>query len=145
MAFSIEYNRDKMSEPLTIYLAKADESLIGAQSEVDQGRYNNAANRCYYACFQAAIAALRQANMAHPEAREGWGHAFVQAAFVGQLINRRKLYAAGLRQVLARNLTLRHKADYAADVVTQRQAERALQRTREFLDAIRERVDGQKE
>ena len=74
------------------------ESLIGAQSEVDQGRYNNAANRCYYACFQAAIAALRQANMAHPEAREGWGHAFVQAAFVGQLINRRKLYATGLRQ-----------------------------------------------
>lgn len=138
----MEYNRCKMSEPLTIFMAKADESLLGAQSEVAQERYNNAANRCYYACFQAAIAALQQARIFPSGRREDWGHAFVQAAFVGQLINRRKLYSAGLRQVLARNLTLRHKADYAPDLVTQRQAERALQRSREFLDAIRERVDG---
>jgi uncharacterized protein (UPF0332 family) len=131
-----------MSKPLTIYLAKADESLLGAQSEVDQGRYNNAANRCYFTCFQAAIAALQQANIAPPGGQEDWGHAFVQAAFVGQSINRRKLYAPGLRQVLARNLTLRHKADYARDLVTQRQAERAVQRTLEFLAAIREKVDG---
>ena len=141
----MEYNRCKMSEPLTIYLTKADESLLGAQSEVDQGRYNNAANRCYYACFQAAIAALQQANISPPGGREDWGHAFVQAAFVGQLINRRKLYSAGLCQVLARNLTLRHKADYAPDLVTQRQAERAVERTREFLAAIRENIDGHEE
>ena len=141
----MEYNRCTMSESRIIYLAKADESLRGAQSEVNQGRYNNAANRCYYACFQAAIAALQQANIAPPVAREDWGHAFVQAAFVGQLINRRKRYAAGLRQVLARNLMLRHKADYAPDLVTQRQAERAVQRTREFLAAIRENVDGHEE
>ena len=134
----MEYNRCTMSEPRIIYLAKADESLRGAQSEVNQGRYNNAASRCYYACFQAAIAALQQANITPPGAREDWGHAFVQAVFVGQLINRRKRYAAGLRQVLARNLTLRHKADYAPDLVTQRQAERVVQRTREFLAAIRE-------
>ena len=59
--------------------------------------------------------------------------------------NRRKRYAAGLRQVLARNLTFRHKADYAPDLVLQRQAERAVQRTREFLEAIRERIDGHEE
>lgn len=145
MASLVEYNRCKMSEPLTIYLAKADESLLGAQSEVDQGRYNNAANRCYYACFQAAIAALQQANISPPGGREEWGHAFVQAAFVGQLINRRKFYSPGLRQVLARNLTLRHKADYTGDLVTQRQAERAVQRTRELLAAIREKVNGHQE
>jgi uncharacterized protein (UPF0332 family) len=116
----MEYNRCTMSEPLTIYLAKAEESFLGAQSEVVQGRYNNAANRCYYACFQAAIAALQQANISPLGRRDEWGHALVQAAFVGQLINRRKLYAAGLRQVLARNLTLRHKADYVPDLVTQR-------------------------
>ena len=55
----MEYNRCTMSEPLTIYLAKAEESFLGAQSKVVQGRYNNAANRCYDACFQAAIAALQ--------------------------------------------------------------------------------------
>jgi hypothetical protein len=42
--------------------------------------------------------------------------------------------------VLARNLTLRHTADYAPDLVTQTQAARALQRTRDFLAAIREQV-----
>src|SRR5205823_6359850 len=41
---------------------KALESLAGAESELANGRYNNAANRAYYACFQAAIAALQRAG-----------------------------------------------------------------------------------
>ena len=40
-----------------IYLAKALESLEGAESELANRRYNNCANRCYYASFQAAVAA----------------------------------------------------------------------------------------
>ena len=68
------------------------------------------------------------------------GHAFVQAEFVGRLNRRRRLYPAALRQVLARNLTLRHTADDAPDLVTQPQAARALQRTQDFLAAIREQV-----
>ncbi len=73
-----------------IFLAKAEESLAGAESEFVSGCYNNCANRCYYACFQAAIAALQQAGI---RARGGqWGHDFVQAQFIGQLINRRRLY-----------------------------------------------------
>ena len=40
------------------YLAKAEESLAGAESEFMDGRYNNTADRSYYPCFQAAIAAL---------------------------------------------------------------------------------------
>ena len=42
--------------------------------------------------------------------------------------------------MLARNLTLRHTADDAPDLVTQIQAARALQRTQDFLAAIREQV-----
>jgi uncharacterized protein (UPF0332 family) len=72
--------------------------------------------------------------------RSEWGHAFVQAEFVGRLIHRRRLYPAELRQVLARNLTLRHTADYAQDLVTQTRAARALQRTQNFLTAIRQQV-----
>ena len=30
-----------MSEPFQVYLAKAEESLLGAASELDQGRYDN--------------------------------------------------------------------------------------------------------
>jgi len=128
-----------MSAPGLQSLTKAEESLQGAESECGHGRYNNTANRCYYACFQAAIAALSQASI-RPRGGVAWGYAFVQAAFVGQLINQRQRYPAALRQVLARNLILRHRADYAEDTVTQVQAARALQRTRDFLAAIRQEV-----
>lgn len=57
---------------------------------------------------------------------------------MGQLINRCQRYPATLRQVLGRNLTLRHTADYAGDTVTPIQATRALQRTRDFVAAIRQ-------
>ena len=128
-----------MSESRMLYLTKAEESLRGAESEYTQGRYNNTANRCYYACFQAAIAALSHAQIG-PRGGLTWGHAFVQAAFVGQLINQRQRYPATLRQVLARNLTLRHTADYEGDTVTQIQVTRALQRTRDFVAAIRQEI-----
>jgi uncharacterized protein (UPF0332 family) len=40
-----------MAQDITIYLAKAAESLQTAESEFANGRYNSCANRCYYACF----------------------------------------------------------------------------------------------
>ena len=63
------------SQVTEIYLLKAEESLAGAESEFINGRYNNTANRCYYACFQAAIAALVQEGM-QPSGRQ-WGHEYV--------------------------------------------------------------------
>jgi hypothetical protein len=59
---------------------------------------------------------------------------------IGRLIHRRRLYSTSIRQVLGRNLTLRHTAAYTPDVVRQTQAGRALQRTQDFLAAIREQV-----
>lgn len=91
-----------MSEISDVFLAKARESLAGAGSEFINGRYNNAANRSYYACFQAAIAALDIAGVHRPAGSEGWSHGFVQAQFVGILVNRRKVYAPELRDVLSR-------------------------------------------
>lgn len=125
-----------MIDTSSIFLAKAEESLAGAESELANGRYNNCANRCYYASFQAAIYALLQAGI-RPAASSGeWGHDFVQAQFIGQLINRRKLYPADLRPTLVRNLSLRHEADYGVNMVTQTEASRALRRSRQFVEAI---------
>jgi uncharacterized protein (UPF0332 family) len=129
-----------MGESRYIYLTKAQESLAGAQSEAEQERYNNSANRSYYACFQAAIAALQHAGITPPRGGNDWSHAFVQASFVGQLINRRKLYPTRLRQALMRNMAVRHAADYESDHVSQVQAERALQRSYEVMSAIAERI-----
>ena len=104
-----------MEQDLTIYLAKASESLLTAESEFANGRYNSCADRCYYACFLAAIAALLREEIR--PARQ-WSHAFVQAQFVGVLMNQRKRYDPQLRRVLADNQSLRDKADYCAELVT---------------------------
>ena len=125
-----------MNELAEMYTIKAQESLAGAESEFAGRRYNNCANRCYYACFQAAICALIQAGI-RPSRQDGeWSHSFVQTGFAGHLINRRKRYPAALRDTLPRTYLLREMADYDVDSVTQEQAMRAVRRTREFVNAV---------
>jgi uncharacterized protein (UPF0332 family) len=125
-----------MEQDISIYVAKATESLQTAESEFVNGRYNSCANRCYYACFQAAIAALLREGI-RPAGQ--WSHAFVQAQFVGVLINQRKRYDPELRRVLADNQILRDQADYRPELVTATQARRVLRRTRLFVTAMRQR------
>src|SRR5438128_713969 len=125
-----------MEHDITIYLAKATESLQTAESEFVNGRYNSCANRCYYACFQAAIAALLREGI---RPRGQWSHEFVQGQLVGVLINQRHLYDTQLRRVLSDNQSLRDKADYRAELVTATQAGRALRRSRLFVTAVRQR------
>lgn len=122
-----------------LFLSKAEESLAGAESELDNGRYNNCANRCYYACFQAAVHALVTAGIRPPGSSGQWSHAFVPAQFDGQLVNRRKLYPTELRNVLARGYLLRQTADYRSDLVTLTEATRALRRARTFVATIQAR------
>ena len=90
--------------------------------------------------YQAAIAALQRAGI-RPRG-EQWSHEFVPAQFDGQLIYRRKLYPTELRSVLERNYVLRQKADYEDDEVTQTEAQRALRRTRSFVQSVQERGGG---
>lgn len=118
------------------FLIKARQSLIGAQSEIASGRYDNGANRAYYACFQAAIAALEWAGMRPPGRSDMWSHTYVQSAFVGILINRRKKFPAPLRGVLAKNQAIRDAADYQSDSVSPIQAIRAVERAEQFVSAI---------
>lgn len=116
------------------YLEKAAESLAGAESEYVNGRFNNSANRCYYACFQAAIAALLRVGLR--PAGQQWSHTFVQGRFIGDLINRRKQYAAAHRDTLPRVHELRLMADYDDEPVTQTQAMRAVRRSLELVRAV---------
>ena len=118
------------------FLDNARESLDGARLAHAGGRYNNAANRSYYACFQAAIAALLREGI---RPRGQWSHEFVQARLVGVLINQRKRYDPQLRRVLSDNQSLRDQADYRPELVTATQAGRALRRSRMFVTALRQR------
>jgi uncharacterized protein (UPF0332 family) len=119
------------------YLAKAEESLAGAESEHAAGRYNNCANRCYYAAFQAAIAALIRAGVAPRGTRTEWGHDFVQAEFA-RLIARRKLYSAEHRSTLTVLMNLREQADYRPNRVSVREASQVLRATRQFVAMMHE-------
>lgn len=118
------------------YLVKAQESLAGAVSGCANGRYNNCANRAYYACFQAAVAALKREGISPPAQSGRWGHDFVQARFVGDLLNRRRLYPATIRETLFRGLELRQTADYKTERVAAIRATRGLNRAQAFVEAI---------
>ena len=116
------------------FLHKARESLAGAEIEFANGWYNNCANRCYYACFQAAVVALQRAGI-RPRGDE-WSHEFVPSQFDGLLINRRHLYPPQLRGTLGQTYLLRVKADYRQALVTQTEASRTLRRARTFVQTI---------
>lgn len=126
-----------MIEISRIFLAKAEECLEGAESEFANRRYNNCANRCYYACFQAAVHALWNVGVRPPGRLGQWGHDFVQAQFNGQLLNRRKLYPSHLRNALRETYALREIADYKMDHVTELRAARALRKATDFVEAVR--------
>lgn len=123
------------------FLQKARESAEGAKVEYEGARYNNCANRAYYACFQAAIHALQSEGIRLPGSATQWGHDFVQAQFVGQLINRRHRYETALRIVLEQNQRLRVRADYEVSPVTEILASRALQRAERFVGAVVQRQE----
>lgn len=125
-----------VSETSAASLAKAAESLAGATSEYVNGRYNNVANRAYYAAFQAAIAALDLAGINPPGNKDFWGHAFVNGQFTGLLINRRKRYPASVRDSLSVLLRVREQADYRQSPVTATQADRMLRRARNFVTIV---------
>ena len=115
---------------------KAVANLESAASELANRRYDACANRCYYSAFHAAIVALLRAHIQPRGARGIWGHDYVQAQFAGQLIGRQKLYPAELRTTLPTLLELREVADYEATFVSRREAERAVHRVEQFIEAI---------
>jgi uncharacterized protein (UPF0332 family) len=121
------------------FLEKAQASLAGAESEIANARFDNCANRAYYACFQAAVAALLAEGIQPANPQGHLSHSAVPAQFVGQLIDRRKLYPATLRDTLPRTYQLRQAADYTDDFVSQTQADRAIRRAREFVRAVLQR------
>lgn len=116
------------------FLDKALECLSGAESELANARYNNTANRAYYAMFHAAIVALQQGGI-RPEGDE-WSHRFVPSQFDGILIRRRHLYPTELRGLLNETMGIRLSADYDEAPVTPSEARRAVRHSRTFVAAV---------
>ena len=91
--------------------------------------------------FQAGIHALMMDGVRPQSGGTEWGHAFVEAQFVGLLINRRHRYDTTLRDAMRENRTLREDADYDSHGVTSVRASRSLQRAERFVAAVVQRQE----
>lgn len=115
-----------------IHRLKALECLTGAESEAAGGRYNNAANRAYYAWFHAAMVAFLRAGYR----RDLWSHNEVQALFAGQLVTRRPQYALSSRSILNDVAQVRVMGDYETRMVSGSLARGVLRDARRFVDLV---------
>jgi uncharacterized protein (UPF0332 family) len=110
--------------PAARYLVKSRESLASANADLEAGRYNSAANRAYYAAFQAAVALLIE-NGVRPHSGS-WEHKFVMSQFSGTLVRQRKIIPSQHRGVLERLLESRVRADYRAESISRSDARRLV-------------------
>jgi uncharacterized protein (UPF0332 family) len=113
-------------------LEKAHEFLQTAQRCLQEGWYNSAVNRAYYAMFQAARAALATVAIEQPQ----WSHGGLHATFATELVRRRKLYPLTCVHALTEAMELRHMADYSDLQISQRQAARAVKAAEELLTRV---------
>ncbi len=101
-----------------LFLPRAKENLLAAERLFELDLYNASANRAYYAAFHAALVVLSQ-NGFTPII----DHKVVQAMFSGELINRRKIYPAHIKQSLQQLQDVRNNADYKGGVGKNKAAE----------------------
>ena len=115
-------------------IERANESLRAAQLCLEEQLVNSAANRDYYAMFQAAQVALELAGVA----RRQWSHATIQATFTSELIYRRKIYPITLRRELSDGLGVRRAADYTELGVSRAAARQLVRRATLFVSTVQQ-------
>lgn len=112
------------------FFAEARESLASAESDFEAQRYSSCVNRAYFACHQAAKGALWTTGLRVDDHRQ------VQTRFSGDLIIRRKLYSADLRDTLSRLMPTRHRADYEPETISAAEARRLLRIAQTFVNTV---------
>jgi uncharacterized protein (UPF0332 family) len=105
---------------MLMQIEKAQESLRAAELCYQEKLYNSAANRAYYAMFQAAMVGLLQSGV-RPRSGE-WTHEQLRGTFAVELTHHRKIYPSRFVTYLADAWHLRNQADYTEKIVSTRQA-----------------------
>lgn len=113
--------------------ANAKEKLQAAQLCYDRGLYGESTTRSYYACYQAMWATVGDPQLGL------WRHGGLLNEFCrGRWVNPPLLSSAlgGLRKKLEALYRLRIAVDYAADSISQGEAESGLNGVRELFQLI---------
>ncbi len=127
-----------MKERSRKFLDKSRRAIAAARLLVAADDFETAASRAYYAMFQAAQIALRVVRVERTE----WTHGALQAAFVTELIRRRKVYPAAFADYLSSGLHSRQLADYSTNGVSRRVAQRLVRRAATLVSAVQKEVGG---
>jgi uncharacterized protein (UPF0332 family) len=115
-------------------LEKANEFMQTAQRCLQEGWYNSAVNRAYYAMFQAARTALTAVGVERPQ----WNHGALHATFATELVRRRKVYPLSMVHALTEAMERRHMADYSDIHMSQRRAMRTVNAAADFVSRVME-------
>jgi uncharacterized protein (UPF0332 family) len=116
-----------------IYLSKARNNLRTAQLAYDHDDFDSCVSRAYFAVFQVEIASLLKLTSFR---QERWGHDRVQAEFNRRLIRDQKVFSTSLRFIHNDLIGRRHTADYSAQHVGARTAERCFRKATEMVSTI---------
>jgi uncharacterized protein (UPF0332 family) len=118
-----------------IFLAKAQSNLEAAERDRSHRAFDPCVSRACFAAFQAAIAALL-ALADYRRRGHYWGHGEIAAEFTRRLIRQRKIFGSETAGILDDLKTRRHQADYSTTSMSEKIAERALDRARKLVELI---------
>lgn len=119
-----------MTRDLEVFLKKAENALTLAERALQDGDHDGAADRAYYAAFQATLALLAGEDVlvrTHNGAFAELNRLFVQSRKLPGTVNR------ALMALQSR----RHQADYSTEFVSERDAVKSITDARAFLDLVR--------
>jgi uncharacterized protein (UPF0332 family) len=118
---------------------KAKQSLRVAELAYQNGCYDEVVSRSYFAVLKGALALMASLGL-RPKETSRIGY-WVQAHFANECIHhRRKLMPAESARILADLRDLRVRAEYTAELMTERTARQALKMAREFLSTVERRL-----
>lgn len=118
-------------------MVKADTAALSARSLLELGDTDGAANRAYYAMFDAARAALLASGLAPMASEVGRTHSGLIGAF-GQCLVKNGRVPRELGRLLNRAHEIRQIADYTGDSVEPADASLLVQQADSFVTAMRD-------
>ena len=118
-----------------LFLAKAQSNLQAAERDYYHRAFDPCVSRAYFAAFQAAIAALL-ALADYRRRGHHWDHGEIAAEFTRRLIRQRKIFGGEIASILDDLKTRRHQADYSTVSMSDKIAQRTLDKARKLVELI---------